>query len=487
MTRMTIGEVFSWLAEKVPHRIAVRDDVCQLTRLELESRSNQLSRLYGTLGVTQDSIVAVSLPNGIDFVLACVAIWKLGATPMPMSPLLGWDEQEALLALAKPSLAVATRTLPDRSISTIGPQISLDGFSDAPLPAAAAASWKAPTTSGSTGRPKIVRATAGAWIDPEAEVAAFIPRDAVQLVAGPLYHSAPFTYAFRGLMTGHSLIIHPRFNERRALAEISESRITWAMLVPTMMNRIMRLPAEIRLAADVSSLQSILHIGAPCSPELKRRWLDWLGPDRIMEVYAGTESQGLTTISGTEWQRHPGSVGRPASGTRMKIVDSAGAEVPPRTVGEILMTRAGGVTYEYLGGTSRRRGSWDSLGDLGYRDKEGYLYVLDRIDDLVISGGVNIYPAEVERILEQHPAVRSAAAFGVPDPDLGQRVEAVVDTANARILPAEILAWLNGRLDPQKWPGRVHCVSRPVRDDAGKVRRHRLARAASSREQARKL
>jgi bile acid-coenzyme A ligase len=481
MTRMTIGEAFAWLAEKDPHRLAVRDDAGQLTRLELEDRSNQLARVYRSLGVTPDSLVAVSLPNSIDFVLACIAIWKLGATPMPMSPRLRAKEQEVLLALAQPSLAVVTAKLPDRAIPTIGPQVTLDGFSDRPLPRAAAASWKAPTTSGSTGLPKIVRATAGAWIDPGAQVTAFIPRDAVQLVAGPLYHSAPFTYAFRGLMTGHSLIIHPLFDERRVLAEISESRISWALLVPTMMNRIMRLPSEIRLAADVSSLESILHIGAPCAPELKRRWLDWLGPERVMEVYAGTESQGLTTISGAEWLQHPGSVGLPAGGTTMKVVDVGGSEVPPRTVGEILMKREGGFTYEYLGGASRRRGQWDSLGDLGFKDEDGYLYVLDRIDDMIISGGTNIYPAEIERVLEQHPSVRCAAAFGVPDEDLGQRLEAAVDTASANITPAELLAWLEGRLASDKRPYRVYCVDQPLRDDAGKVRRHLLADAAASR------
>lgn len=468
---MTIGQAFAWLADADPDRLAVRDHAGQLTRRELDKRTNQLARAYAGLGVTQDSMVAVSLPNSTAFVLACVAIWKLGATPMPMSSTLGVDEQHALVQLAKPALAVTADQRLDSSVHTIGPDVDLTAMDDSPLPPAVAARWKAPTTSGSTGTPKIVRSTAGAWIDPEQQVASFIPHQAIQLVTAPLSHSAPFTYAFRGLMTGHSLIVHPKFDERRVLAEIPRSGITWAMLVPTMMSRIMKLPAAERQAADVSSLDSVLHIGAPCSPEVKRRWLDWLGPERVMEVYAGTESQGLTSISGTEWLQRPGSVGRPTGGSSMKIVDGNGHDVPAGTTGEILMTRTGGPTYEYLGGTSRRRGDWDSLGDLGYQDEDGYLYLLDRMDDLIISGGVNIYPAEIERVLEQHPSVRSAAAFGVPDHDLGQAIHAIADIASSHLEVSGLLNWLSSRLDPLRCPKRIHLVREPVRDDAGKVRR----------------
>lgn len=472
MARMTIGQAFAWLADVDPDRPAVRDDVGRLTRRELDEQTNQLARAYAGLGVTQDSTVAVSLPNSVAFVTACVAVWKLGATPMPMSAARGVDEQCTLLDLAQPALLVTADQHTDHPVRTIGPDVDLAGMHDGPLLPAAAACWKAPTTSGSTGRPKIVRSTAGAWIDPEQQVATFIPRQAVQLVTAPLSHSAPFTYAFRGLMTGHSLIIHPRFEERRVLEEIPRSRITWAMLVPTMMNRILKLPAAERRAADLSSLESILHIGAPCSPEVKRKWLDWLGPERVIEVYAGTESQGLTVISGTEWLEHPGSVGRPTGGSSMKIVDGNGHDVPPETIGEVLMTRAGGPTYEYQGGTSRRCGDWDSLGDLGYQDEDGYLYIVDRMDDLIISGGVNIYPAEIERVLEQHPSVRSAVAFGVPDQDLGQSIHAIVDIASSRLEASELQNWFSSKLNPLRRPKKIHLVREPVRDDAGKVRRN---------------
>lgn len=471
MTRMTIGQAFTWLALRDPDRLAVRDGSNQLTRSDLDKQSNQVARLYQQLGVTEDSMVAVSLPNSVDFVVACVAIWKLGATPMPLSPDMGLEERQTLLDLARPSLWVTANKQPNPGFPTVGAAPNLEGIDASSLPIAAAACWKAPTTSGSTGRPKIVRSTAAAWIDPEMPVTSFIPQEAVQLVTAPMTHSAPFTYAFRGLMTGHSLIIHPRFDERRALAEIPASRITWAMFVPTMMHRIMRLPLELRESTDVSSLESILHIGAPCAPELKREWLEWLGPDRVMEVYAGTESQGLTAISGQEWLEHPGSVGLPIGGTSLKIVDESGQPLPSLSVGEILMTRAGGHTYEYLGGESSRRDGWDSLGDLGFLDDDGYLFVCDRLDDLIISGGVNVFPADVERVLERHPKVRSAVAFGVQDEDLGQRVEAIVDIADAELSTAELMQWLRSRLEPIKQPRRMRFVRDPLRNDAGKVRR----------------
>ena len=170
----------------------------------------------------------------------------------------------------------------------------LAGIDDSPLPAGGSSVLEGPDDERQHGgTPKIVRSTAGAWIDRECHRSrALIPREAVQLVVAPMTHSAPFTYAFRGLMTGTPLIIHPRFDERRVLAEIAASRITWTMLVPTMLHRIRQVAGSRSVqAADVSSLESVVHIGAPCAPELKRQWLEWLGPDRVTEVYAGTESR----------------------------------------------------------------------------------------------------------------------------------------------------------------------------------------------------
>ena len=471
MPRLTISRALTDLAERDPTRLAVKDDTVVLDRAALESWSNRLAHQWTELGIGVDDIVTVALPNTVHSVVASVAAWKVGATVAPLSPRLTADETDAVLALAEPALVVGIdrpgrRCVADATVP--------DDLPDTVLPDAAATSWKAPTSSGSTGSPKLIVAAASAHIDPDAPVASFLPRDAVQLVAAPLWHSAPFTYAMRGLMTGHSLVLLPRFDERRWLRAVDEHAITWAMLVPTMMHRIRRLPAAEQDAASLASLTQIVHIGAPCPADLKRWWIERLGPERVVEVYAGTESQGITVIRGDEWLRHPGSVGRPSGGNRMKVVDPCGRELPSGEVGEVMMTRDGAPTYRYVGAPSRLRDGWDSLGDLGRIDDDGYLYLVDRMDDLIVTGGAQVHPATVEAALERHPLVRSAVAFGVPDDDLGQAVRTITDVAGARVSEAELSAWARSELPPEAVPRMIEIVHDPVRDDAGKVRRARL-------------
>jgi bile acid-coenzyme A ligase len=254
------------------------------------------------------------------------------------------------------------------------------------------------------------------------------------------------------------------------------------LLVPTMMQRIWRLPDAVRTSYDVSSLEMVLHLGAPCSEWLKREWIEWLGPDRVVEVYAGTESQGVTVIGGREWLERPGSVGRPVLGSRFRVLDEHGRDVPVGQVGEVFMMPAGGPgsTYRYRGAEPRSIEGWESLGDLGRLDADGFLYLADRSADLILSGGANIYPAEVEAVLDAHPAVRSSAVLGLPDDDLGERVHAVVDVAEAAIDEAELLAWVGQRLVRYKVPRSLELVREPLRDDAGKVRRSALRAARLS-------
>ncbi|ROQ39772.1 bile acid-coenzyme A ligase [Frondihabitans sp. PhB188] len=476
MARQSISRIFTALAEQDPHRVVATDDAGTLTAVELDQASNRLARAYLALGVTTDSLVTVSLPNTVEIVIVCVAVWKCGATPQPISTGLSLAERDELVELVSPALVVGFEAERDVPWVPVGwtPGASV---SDAALPDAWAASWKAPTSSGSTGRPKVVLAAGPALMDPDLAVAPYLPREQVQLVTGPLTHSATFTYAFRGLMTGHALVILPRFDETRALAAIETHRVTWALLVPTMMHRLLRLPESERAAADLSSLLTVLHLGAPCPPDLKRRFLDWVGPERVVEVYAGSESNGLVMIRGDEWLAHPGSVGRAIGGTTVAIRSADGAELPANEVGRIWLHREGEPTYRYLGGSSSRTpDGWDTIGDLGRVDDDGYLYVVDRADDLILRGGVNVHPAEIERVLEAHLAVRSAVAFGVPDDDLGQRIEAVVDVAGAAVEAGDVLAWAAGRLDGARRPARIHVVDDPVRNDAGKTSRRAYAR-----------
>ncbi|GAA2078783.1 AMP-binding protein [Aeromicrobium halocynthiae] len=443
MTTVPIGRAFTLLAEREPARPAVCVGDRVVTRAELESLGNRLARTWARRGVGVDDLVTILLPNGVDAVLASVAAWKLGATPQPLSPRLPEAERARLLQAARPRLVV------DAPVEVAVPD-------DGPLPDAVASSWKAPTSSGSTGAPRLLLDPHPSLVDPDRPVAPFVPQDVVQLVAGPLSHAAPYVYAMRGLMTGHELVVLPRFDAGEALAAIERHRVGWAMLVPATMARIWRHPA--RAATDVSSLQSVLHLAARCPEPLKRAWIGWLGPERVVEVYAGTEAQGLTSIRGDEWLERPGSVGRPVPGSRFRAVRPDGSECAPGELGELRMQRDGGLS------------GWHGLGDAGWLDDDGYVFVADRLDDAITTGGVTVHPADVEAVVDSHPAVRSSVAVGRPDPELGERVHVV---AESDADPEELLAWARARMDPEKAPRTLEVIEEVLRDDTGKVRRGR--------------
>lgn len=445
MTTRSIGDAFAALAARDPEAVAVRCGDQHLTRDDLERRSSRLAGAWIAGGMPRDTTVAVTLGNGIPFVVACVAAWKAGAAPLALSADLPDAERAAVLAAAAPWTVVATARDAD-----------VDPDAEPPPAGLAATSWKISTSSGSTGAPRLLRAGSPARVDPDAAVAPFVPRRAVQLVSGPLTHAAPFTYAMRGLMTGHELVVLPRFDAGDALHAIEAHRVTWGMLVPTTMARIWRHPD--RPTTDVSSLESVLHLAARCPPDLKRQWIAWLGPERVVEVYAGTEAQGLTMIDGQEWLARPGSVGRPVPGSRFRVVDRAGGSVPPGVVGELQMQRDGGLP------------GWHSLGDLGRIDADGFVHVLDRVDDMITTGGELVAPADVEAVLDAHPLVGSSVVVGRPDDDLGERVHAVVH-ATATLGPEELASWVRRRLAPAARPRTFELVDEPLRATTGKARR----------------
>jgi len=477
MPEMSMGRAITWLAEQDPDRPAITHEGRTITRAELESLANRLARVYAEHGVRADDLVTIALPNGIEHYLASIACWKLGATPQPISARLPFFEREAIMELARPKLIVGVE--PETHVghpslpAGYEPDPNMD---DSPLPERVAASWKAPTSGGSTGRPKIIVARQPSIIDPQA-LSAFGQRPhGVQLVPGPLYHNAPFAFSTRALCSGNHLVVMTRFDAEGMLQLIEAHRVEWILLVPTMMQRVWNLGAQVRARHDVSSLHAIIHMAASCPPWLKEAWIDWLGPEKVWELYAGTEAQGVTTIRGDEWLEHRGSVGRPEPGT-MKILDDEGRELGPNEVGEIFMRpKAGpGTTYYYIGAEAKAvEGGWESLGDMGYFDAESYLYLADRRTDMILSGGANIYPAEIEAVIDAYPGVRSSCVIGLPDEDMGNRVHAIVDTAGAPLDEEALRGHLNTQLARYKVPRTIEVVNAPVRDDAGKVRRTQL-------------
>lgn len=473
MTERTFSAILAERAAADAGEPLVVDAAGVMTASELDAAATALAHELLAQGVDHDDTVAVSLPNGRDFVVACFGIWRAGATPQPLSTDLTVSERAELEQIAPPAAAIGAP-----AVSTGAAWLSDVNVAprEGVLPDTAATCWKAPATSGSTGRPKIVRATAPATLDPSRAVAAFLPQKATQIVAGPLWHSAVFTYAFRGLLTGHRLVILDRFDPARWVAAVEEHRATWGLLVPTMMARLLRLPPAERAVERIASIERVLHMGAPCAPALKRAFLDWLGPERVDEVYAGSESNGLTHITGTQWLARPGSVGRPIGGTRIRIRDRAGGDLPAGENGLVWMRRGASAAYAYVGAASRRDDEgWDTLGDIGHVDAEGHLFLHDRADDLINRGGDKIAPAVVEAVLEAHPHVEEAVAFGMADAEWGQVVHAAVRPVGDELDVEALRAFARERLGPRA-PAAVHVVSRALRNDAGKVRRAALAR-----------
>lgn len=472
-----LGVAFGELAAKHPDDPAITHDDVTVTFSELERRSNRWARVLAGRGAGQDDLVSIGLPNSIVFFEVALAVWKLGAVPQPVSYRLPAAELAALIEVADPAVVVGLEPPDGRAwVSadfTPGPDVP-----DGPLPLAVPPSWKAPTSGGSTGRPKVIVAgNRGVYEEVVARAPSLrIEPDGVFLCTGPLYHNAPFMFSLMALLLHNHVVVMGRFDAARSLELADRHRVTWFYAVPTMMSRILKLPDEQRFAHDLSSVRTVFHLAAPCPPRVKREWIDWLGPDRIMELYAGTESQAVTIIDGNEWLAHPGSVGRVTSG-EMAVRDAEGNDLPPGEVGEIWMRPPPGLTtYRYLGATANEHDGWESLGDMGHFDADGYLYLADRRGDMILVGGSNVYPAEVEAALIEHPSVVSAAVIGLPDEDYGNAVHAIIEV-DGEVSDGELRAHLETRLVRYKIPRTYERTDTPLRDDAGKVRRSALRAA----------
>jgi long-chain acyl-CoA synthetase len=501
---------FWGFAQKHPDHVAiVETDEQTVTEAELLAGVNQLSRGLQALGLQRGDAIAAMLPNSREAMEVFLAVQQIGLYLTPINfHLVGPEiayilqdcEAKVFIAHARYAdvwrLAVEETGFAADRVFCIG---NVDGFhSYDELKAGQAATPPNDRslgavmnyTSGTTGRPKGVRrplpttaiedtdlgvALAGYKVSPD-------ETDNVHLLACPWYHTAPLVMAAPSVHLGHPLVIVDRFQPERALELIDRYRVTITHLVPTQFVRLLALSDEDRQRYDTTSLRHVIHGAAPCSPEIKRRMIGWLGPV-IDEYYASTEGVGGTIIFSDEWLSKPGSVGKARNDNRIVIMDDDGTVLPPGQIGTVYSTAIARAPFEYFKDPDKteksRRGEFRTVGDVGYLDEDGYLFLSDRKSDMIISGGVNIYPAEIESVLVTHPRVADVAVFGIPNPEWGEEVKAVVELLPGKrvdddLVRAELVEFLQGRVARYKLPKSIDFMDALPRDPNGKLYKRRL-------------
>ena len=448
----------------------------------LDRWANRLARLMAARGVGAETMVCVGLYNSLEHYAATIAAWRCGACVLPLSPRMPDHEFTGMVGLLETKFVVSDRADADLSTAAVAGLRVGGAWADAELPDVTADPGKAIGSGGSTGRSKII-------VDPRpwarvpgnvADVAriGFRSRD-VQLVAGPLYHNSPFTWSHYGLFEDQPLVVMERFDPARAVDLIERYRCAFMFFPPIMLLRISRLPDL--ASRDLSSIRMIFQTAAACPVWLNRFWIERVGPEHMVEAYGSSEATGSTVMGGVEWLAHPGSVGRPdPANCAMKILDAEFNEVPAGTVGEIFFrsTKHPEPTYLYIGSPPAKStpDGFASVGDLGYVDDDGYLFIVDRRIDMIVTGGANVYPAEVEAALTEHPSVADAAVIGLADEEWGRRVHAVIETARPgeALDEGEVTAWLRQRLTSYKLPKTYEFTDALPRDPSGKIRRSAL-------------
>ena len=484
-----------------------------LTYCELEQNSARLADLWFTAGLRPGDHVGLMMGNHLRFMEVYWAAMRSGLyfttinaflTPGEVAHVVRDSGAKALVVdavVGEQAAAVARLDGAPAVRHSVGGAVEgFDSYEDALAGRPTTPLAEQPMgarllySSGSTGLPKAIeRSLPGTTVEVGARYHAdWLAKNygmtwrSVAVSPAPLYHAAPLSFSAGCLALGATLVLMKKFDPELLLATIERERATHALMVPTMFVRLLRLPEAAR-TADVSSLEYVVHGAAPCPVPVKRAMIDWWGPV-IWEYYAGTEDNGSTYISSPEWLTHQGSVGRAAPGCVIHICDETGAEVPAGTDGIVYFEQVGEGVLEpfvYHGAPDKTDRSrhldnprWTTLGDVGHLDDEGYLYLTDRIDYMIISGGVNISPQEIEDTLMGHPAVLDVAVFGIPNPEFGQEVKAVVQLADGHepgtAMADELLGWTRTRLARHKVPRSVDFVAELPRSAAGKLYKRRL-------------
>jgi long-chain acyl-CoA synthetase len=450
-----------------------------------------------------DRRVAVYAENSAETAIAHIAAILAGASAVPVNFHLRAEEAAYIIADADCRVVLTGPENAERAVAAAGLGVPVVAWRtpDAPPSVrswtdllAAAPATEPPTdsrplpnllyTSGTTGRPK------GTELPPDmfaagADVAEYV-RNLKQnplavigphLVVAPMYHTGPLS-GVRALAAGTSLVVMDGFDAEGVLANVQRYRAAASVMVPTHFGRLLALPADVRARYDTSSLLLVAHTGSMCPPDVKRAMIDWLGPV-IVESYGATEAGVLTTIDSHDWLTHPGSVGRPNPRFEAVVVDDDGSPVPPGTEGRLyfrdLLGR--GIVYHHApekSAAAHLEPGVLTAGEVGYVDGDGYVYITDRVSDMVVTGGVNVYPAEAEMVLRAHPRVSDAACVGVPNADLGEELRALVVPADGELTAGELLEFCAARLTRYKCPRGVDFVAALPRNALGKLNKRDL-------------
>ncbi|GGC61600.1 acyl-CoA synthetase [Chelatococcus reniformis] len=493
-----------------------------LDKSEVDRRISQAAAGLRSLGVGPGDGVALCLRNDVAFFEVSMGAGQIGAYPVAVNWHYTVDEFRYLLEDCQAKVlvihadllhglreaipaGVAVLVVPvDEAITRaygIGPERGRVAPSDTDwnlwregFPARAEAPADMPSTiiytSGTTGRPKGVRrpqasaeqaAVRGRMLATSYGFSEYLdrPEDITMAVVGPIYHSAPNANANFSYKLGANIVITPRFDPLELLQLIERHRVTHLNMVPIMFNRLLKLPEEERKRYDLSSLRFVVHAAAPCSPAVKRAMIDWWGPV-INEYYGSTEMGNITFCSAQEWLDHPGTVGRTLMpGTEIRILDPDGKPLPTGEIGEVAARVHGMGDFTYHGDDAKRRkADRDGMiapGDVGYFDADGFLYLCDRANDMIISGGVNIYPAEIEAQLHAMPGVADCAVFGIPDEEFGESVCAIVEAQpGAELTENDVTSYLRGVVAGYKLPRRIEFRTGLPREDSGKIFKRKL-------------
>jgi long-chain acyl-CoA synthetase len=499
---------FWTLAQEDPHHLALVDpDGREIAAGDLLGEANRLARGLREAGLRPGDAVAAVLPNGTAMIELYLAVLQSGLYLVPINHhlvapeiayIVGDCEARALVAHERFGDACAAAAedlgLPKDGRFAVGDVPGFGSLDDlkaaqpTTLPTERTTGMVMNYTSGTTGKPKGVRRPLPG-VEPEAMAVGLggllllfgvQPGDGnVHICGSPLYHTAVMVFGGGSLHMGHTVVLMDRWTPEGMLELIQRHRVTTSHMVPTQFHRLLALPDEVKARYDVSSLRHMVHAAAPCPVEIKRRMIEWWGPV-VDEYYAASEGGG-TIVFPDDWLRKPGTVGKPWPISEVAVFDDDGTQLGPNQVGTVYMAMQTG-DFEYYKDEEKTRsnriGKFFTVGDVGYLDDDGYLFLCDRKADMIISGGANIYPAEIEGVLLTHPKVGDAAVFGIPHDDWGEEIKAVVEPA-AGIEPGEelereVLEHCAGRLARFKTPRSIDFVAEMPRDPNGKLYKRTL-------------